>query len=240
MLLWQFLFLLFLFFFASCAPSQPFGPWRELPDVFQDPEVTQSHGLAVLALPYESDTGVDIQKAGLYAVRLFLTSHSEAELEIHRKEILGLTGEKGLLPRTPQEAFAKIKESPVLTEAAKELALRELVDQITRSVGFSSVGVAGGGASGSAHTGAVPRIPQEVGRAPRSQEYYKSALEEAITAEFTNRALEEILKVAPQENSSRLLFFPDKVTEIRIQLRDARSEQGFEMRVQVSNRGKKG
>ena len=239
MLLWQFLFLLFLFFFASCATSQPFGPWRELPDVFQDPEVTQSHGLAVLALPYESDTGVDIQKAGLHAVRLFLTSHSEAELEFHRKEILGLTGEKGLLPRTPQEAVAKIKESPALTEAAKELTLRELVDQITRSVGFSSAGVAGGGPSGSTQAGAVPRIPQEVGRA-RSQEYYKTALEEAITAEFTNRGLEEILKVAPRENLGRLLFFTDKVTEIRVQLRDARSGQGFEMRVQVSNRGKKG
>lgn len=240
MLLWPLLLLLFSFSSASCTPSQPFGPWRQpLPDISQDPRASQSHGLAALALPYESDTGVDIQKAGLYAVRLFLTSDSEAELEIHRKEILGLTAEKSLSLRTPAEAVEKIKESMALTEAAKELALRELMEQIARTVGSSSVGAVGGGPSGSTQAGAVPRIPQEIGRAPRSEQYYKTALEEAITAEFTNRALEETLKIARRQNLSRLLLFTDKVTEIRIPLRDARSAQGFEIRVRVSSQEKK-
>lgn len=236
MLLWPFLLLLFSFSSASCTPSQPFGPWRHpLPDISQDPRASQSHGLIVLALPYESDTGVDIQKAGIYAVRLFLTSQSASELQIHRQEILGLSAEKNFSPRAPAETVAKIKESPALTEAAKALALRELVEQVTRSLSFPSVGAAGSPTQG----GSVSRTAQEAGPTPRSQEYYETSLEKAITAEFTNRTIEEVLKIAPGENLSRLLFFTDRVTEVRIPLRDARSGRGFEIRVQVASQEKR-
>lgn len=229
-------FLLFLSLLASCALPQPFGPWSgPLPDVFHDSRASQSHGLAVLALPYESDTGVDIQKAGIYAVRLFLTSQSASELQIHRQEILGLSAEKNFSPRAPAEAVAKIKESPALTEAAKTLALRELVEQVTRSLSFPSVGAAGSPTQG----GSVSRTAQEAGPTPRSQEYYETSLEKAITAEFTNRTIEEVLKIAPGENLSRLLFFTDKVSAIRMEARNPVLGQGFAIRVTVASEEKK-